>query len=660
MYQTIPTFMPNAGIVLNAPQEFLPANVSVFSRNMEYFNQLLQGRLGLSKLDSAALPGPISRQYDFKVGGSIFYMFFCTTDIAYYDFSALKFVYLTPIYTTGTIAISGTAVTGSGTSWAANLKPGDYIKAGSGNIDSNATWHKISTVTDDTHLVLATSGGTVGSGSNYVARQTFSGDTGNPWFCKPFVDNAKGDIIVATNGNDGPIWWDGNGQVKFLPASGSGNYIFTITIGSATVGAVYSDGGQNFTVLTTVSSGTTLRTNGTGDPLDGTLTKVSGTGDDTISYTSFTLDLPLGFVCKYINVYKNRLIFLWNIEGGLDNKRRIRWCDVANAFSWQPIDFTDLLDEDTEIRGTCIFDDFLMVGKEKEWYIGQPSASTFVFNFNKSSTAEGLKSQGSVIVRKDYVYYYGFDKKFHRWNILRDEILTEEIFLDTQNFDPNLEQFIEGCDFYNKNQIRWFCPSSSNSGFNDYTVVFDYLYHKLNVWDCPNLNAQMCMGSYILQSSLFDDDAVWGNYYLDEQVGYWDDVNYLANAPQFLYCGYDGIVRKADTGIDDDGSTYTRLFRAIRNNYGMPDFIKRLYKQQFWFVEDPVASITVKLKKDDGASYDSSVFTLSLSDPTRDIVKQFITWDKEAENFQIELSATTFFATLGWFSYVMKKRRVNN
>ncbi len=71
----------------------------------------------------------------------------------------------------------------------------------------------------------------------------------------------------------------------------AGQYIFTVTAANATAGAVYTNNGQNFTVATTISAGTTLTTLGSSGnvPLSsGTLTKVSGTGDATIAFSSFS------------------------------------------------------------------------------------------------------------------------------------------------------------------------------------------------------------------------------------------------------------------------------------------------------------------------------------------------------------------------------------
>lgn len=70
------------------------------------------------------------------------------------------------------------------------------------------------------------------------------------------------------------------------------NGITTVTCSSAsaTVGAVYSNGASLVTVNATISGSTTLtvvNTNDTAMAASGTLTKVSGTGDATITYSSY-------------------------------------------------------------------------------------------------------------------------------------------------------------------------------------------------------------------------------------------------------------------------------------------------------------------------------------------------------------------------------------
>lgn len=66
-------------------------------------------------------------------------------------------------------------------------------------------------------------------------------------------------------------------------------YTFTVSAANATIGAVYKNNGQSFTVTATIAGATTLHTSGSGNPLaSGTLTLDSGTGDTTITFSSYT------------------------------------------------------------------------------------------------------------------------------------------------------------------------------------------------------------------------------------------------------------------------------------------------------------------------------------------------------------------------------------
>lgn len=73
--------------------------------------------------------------------------------------------------------------------------------------------------------------------------------------------------------------------------SGSGtynkNYAFVIASGSATVGATYTNNGITYTVYATVASAVQVVMSGSGAPTtSGTLTKASGTGDSTLTFSS--------------------------------------------------------------------------------------------------------------------------------------------------------------------------------------------------------------------------------------------------------------------------------------------------------------------------------------------------------------------------------------
>ncbi|MFA6301344.1 MAG: hypothetical protein WC609_03265 [Candidatus Paceibacterota bacterium] len=73
---------------------------------------------------------------------------------------------------TGTVGVSGTAVTGSGTLFATNkVAVGARIGFGSNDPTQITTWYRIATRTSDTALVLNVTAGTIASGTSYVIQE---------------------------------------------------------------------------------------------------------------------------------------------------------------------------------------------------------------------------------------------------------------------------------------------------------------------------------------------------------------------------------------------------------------------------------------------------------------------------------------------------------
>lgn len=73
------------------------------------------------------------------------------------------------LYSTGTVAVSGTDVTGSGTGWLANGVPiGARIGFGSTDVADITTWYTITTITSATSLTIGASAGTIAGGTAFV------------------------------------------------------------------------------------------------------------------------------------------------------------------------------------------------------------------------------------------------------------------------------------------------------------------------------------------------------------------------------------------------------------------------------------------------------------------------------------------------------------
>lgn len=72
------------------------------------------------------------------------------------------------VYSTGTVSVSGTSVTGTGTSWSTNrMKAGSRIGFGSTDPNQIGTWYEISSIGSDTSITLTGSAGTIAANSVY-------------------------------------------------------------------------------------------------------------------------------------------------------------------------------------------------------------------------------------------------------------------------------------------------------------------------------------------------------------------------------------------------------------------------------------------------------------------------------------------------------------
>ena len=586
-----PIALPSAGIDLSKPEQFLQEAYSPYSRNLEFYDEVLRGRSGLTKFSTTQLSGAVLMvsQY-WKFIGSYDLIFGTPKDIYKYDFGNSRFDILTPVYTTGTIEIqagSPTIVRGTGTSWSSsNVKAGDFIKVGSGGIHTGSTWYEVQSLNAGLQQITLTAAGpTTAASTAYVLRQTFTGEEENVWQSIQFLDENEGEIWIAVNGVDTPIWYNGTGQVQ--PVAG----------------------------------------------------------------------LATGFeTARFVNVLANRVIFLWTVEGSQNQPIRIRWSAVADSQAYTDDDFIDLEKPTAAawIKGSYLKGDVLVVPKEAGAYVLNHVGGDEIFDPVFHSTFNGNFSAYSIVEMETGAYYFGTDNRFRFWNGLRDDTPFDEIFNYLNSLDPTLSEYIPGYQVKVKKQIRWCLPYDSINEIAP-VVVYDYGRDVIEIWDYMHGSAIHSIGEYREVNDLYVDDPDWAELYVDENEGYWDDRRFLANAPVVLYGCADGYIRKADVGVDDDGVVFTRIFTSKRLDFTAPHKRKRIQKQQWWFEAQSSGSLTLKMKKDDKTSFETQIKTISLEAAGRDMAKKFVTWDKEFENAQFELSGTVPFSLLGFINWLYPK-----
>ena len=586
-----PVFLPNKGIDLTKPEQFLNKQLSPYSRNMMFENERIQGRPGFIEFDAYAFPDAILLVDQFWKEDSSYDLMVCTArDVAKYDFGNTRYDFLTPLYTTGTIEVqvgTPTILRGTGTSWLANIAVGDFVKLGAGSVHSDSTWYEVTVVTSNVLLTVASAMPTTAAGASYVARQTFDGSDTDLWSRTEFLDDNLGEIWCATNGIDTPIYYDGTGQVQFF------------------------------------------------------------TG------------LPTGFTtAKYISQFFNRIVFGWCVEGGQNQPIRIRWCQPSDITDWDDLHVNDLEQPDFTywIVGMTVFNDYMIIPKEGGAYVMRPVDSDAIFEFAFTSIFLGNFAAFSVINIGGSIYYFGYENRFRKATLIDDTPLFDPIAPFTRALDPNLAQFIYGYQLEYKDQIRWMLPYDSGNGVQP-VVYFDYKEKVIEIWEYVHAEGFGCIGEYLNVTDLYVDDAVWGEYYVDEQDDYWDARSFAANAPIILYGGRDGIVYTADIGLTDNGEVYPRILDTARLDFKKPHIRKRMFRQQWWFDKETSGTATIKMKKDDKSTFEPTTKEIDLTSALKDIIKKTITWDKDFENVKMRVEANNHFALHGFINWMSDKGR---
>lgn len=207
---------PNLGLYYGLDPLAVPQRGLQDGRNF----RVRQGRLtnqniGNEVYSALNLGAPLVYIDTFYIRGATQKQILCTTrDVLEYDEETDIALLLNRRFATGTVAVSGTAVTGTGTGWVtAGIKAGDMIHFGNAAQRSlTATWYEIDAVGGETGITLTTSAGTIGAGSVYTIRRTFTGDVSDLWDSDTFVapdDGVGDDLWIATNFREYPQSWDG-------------------------------------------------------------------------------------------------------------------------------------------------------------------------------------------------------------------------------------------------------------------------------------------------------------------------------------------------------------------------------------------------------------------------------------------------------------------
>ncbi len=216
---------PDKGLFLDLQPPFVPDTGFATGRNVKFVLGGVEKAPGYLSATTVLSPsGTLSTKTLNGVPTAFFeaqfyngvkeFLCLTTRDIYKWDSGAKEWIYLTPLYQAGTVAVTnGSAVvTGTGTLFVANVKIGDKFR-----VDSDGdTWYTVDSITNDTSLTLTSAYlGTTGSGKAYTVRKLYKANTYDRWRARMLANT-----VIMTQRGDAPQKWSGTGQVQDLGTQG--------------------------------------------------------------------------------------------------------------------------------------------------------------------------------------------------------------------------------------------------------------------------------------------------------------------------------------------------------------------------------------------------------------------------------------------------------
>lgn len=266
------------GLNLDSPARRLPEHRCSQASNVVFKDALVIKRWGIDKMNASSLDGAIMRihLYETAITNKKELVIFTTNEAYWYKPETGQFKTITRNYSTGTVAVSGTTVTGTAVYWMAGWDDQyTVMKIGFGSTDPDAitTWFDVESVDSLTQITLTSTGGTISAGASYCLKFCFSGDEDDFFSVANPYDAKTGDKIVAVcNGIEEILVYTGSGA-SLKPISQQ-DAVYTnadpdvaITDGNAVfIGqSVYGPFVAANTVVTAISGNTiTMNNNATG------------------------------------------------------------------------------------------------------------------------------------------------------------------------------------------------------------------------------------------------------------------------------------------------------------------------------------------------------------------------------------------------------------
>jgi hypothetical protein len=496
-YKYIPMFK---GITKDVSARIIPEDKCQDGSNIIFKDGLVKRRFGYKSFgNNLPLSGSIMGLFaaEFLTTGGNFLLAFTNRDAYTFNFTTGNWDFITQIYNTGTVAIVGTdaTVTLSTGAWQLNTiwsKLSIYqIMFGSDDPNSGGEWHTVLSITDATHLELATAHATI-TNQAYCLRLCFSGGTSDYFsVAQPFDVELSDKTFVVTNGVDYIQRWDGTGYF----------YDYRQTIFAE---GTLTDNNRTITNIdeTNISADMIITVINDIAPLDiPANTVVVSTGTDTVlmsASAAVSQTCTLMFVGDRINKAKHvgfygsigyeHLILSNTTDSTGANKQRVETSNAASLFFEGT--YYDLLNSTDEILGIVPLQTNFIIYKENSisQMIPNPSGGNedpFQINQNKASV--GTVSIRTIFDMGQLHIFFGNDNIYGFDGVNVEPIGAEVIQDIRKNINRPYYQNMFAGVFPNEDLYCLFVPYNYSGqdlvAFSNRAYVFDYKDKTWSIWD---------------------------------------------------------------------------------------------------------------------------------------------------------------------------------
>lgn len=405
-----------------------------------------------------------------------------------------------------------------------------------------------------------------------------------------------GDYLVATNGTDLPIQWDGNTANTFenmdtQTSASSADFIAT---------AKYIRSYRNYVFLgnVTLSDATELQ--------DFVYTSNIGEG---VTVGGFRQDTS-----------KDAASYFVDGRG-----------EIAGGFQ--------------EWQGYLVI--FKRFSTRKFWFIG----GDIPFSQDTLLDDIGCSAPGSTIKdNKGNLFFYSSDRALYEIQLGR---IDRGLNVTTRNFNPDLNLLIRSTFIEEYNEMWWSVPKDANSTANDLVIVFKdpgkWEIHDIPVVTFGQFTRQV---DYTWPTLPFTTWPVWS-------WDSWTSVDSNAAFPLDLAFDSSGYTYQVHGSYVDDGVAYNSSFVITTDLVDKQAlFVKKRIGQMFVYVRNEgIGTITIESKRDTEQTWQNSagisggtvnLFGADDEGNTNDILRQRLSMDLDAFNYLFRVTGTTKFSVIGF------------